>query len=108
MANYQRSVMSRNTLLALIETDPDPGVVRLSSTGEIVPAPAYDKLLSGLSSGLYEQVERAYPRRVMLESDAWELVGVDMASRTALVRLDAYSGPRYVSCDLTVRQNKYA
>lgn len=105
MSNYQSLPLSRNSLLALLQTDPDPGLVRVSATGQVIPSPAYDERLAGLADGKYEVVERAFPRRFMLESDAWALLGVDLVAGTALVRLDAPPGPRYVSCDLTVRRD---
>ena len=104
MANYQNLALSRNALLALLETDPDPSLVRVVATGEVIPSPAYDARLAGIESGVYEIVERAYPRRVMVGSEAWALLGVDLVQGTALVRLDSPTGPRYVSCDLTVRK----
>ena len=110
MSSYAPTNMPANTFLSLLDSRTDQDYVRVAATGKLLRIndlrnPVDGKVLSaGLASGVYEVVEKAYPRSFLLASANWEIVGIDVKSRLGLVRIDAASGPRYLSCRLNVQE----
>ena len=105
---YQPTTISRNAFLALLNSDIDTDYVLEVSTGKKIRIndlknPIDSKTLqSGLKHGVYQQIERSFPKSALLDNDNWVVNGIDPVARTAFVTLETPSGLRYISCSLNV------
>lgn len=106
MSNYQSTNISKNAFLALLDSKIDQTFVLEVSTGQKIRIndlknPVNAKVLNaGLKSGVYEVIERSYPKSFLEKHDNWEISGIDYTTKTALVTVQSASGSRYLVCKL--------
>ena len=108
MANYQPTSIPKSAFLALLPTKISQDYVLEVATNKQIrindlrnPVNAVT-LQKNIKKGIYREIETAYPRSLLIENDNWSIQGIDVAARTALIRLDSSKETVYLSCDLLV------
>ncbi len=106
MSKYESTNIPKNAFLALLDSKIDQTFVLDVATGQKIRIndlknPVNAKVLeAGIRSGVYEVIERSYPRSFLLKNDNWELSGIDYTTKTALVTVQSPSGNRFLVCKL--------
>lgn len=107
MAVYKPTNISKKSLLALLYSEIDQKNVRVASTGEIISNPkVQNDLLKGIKNGTYEYVELMFPKSALERTDNWEIDGIDLDQKTALVTIFTPSTKIYISCELNIVEKK--
>lgn len=107
MAVYKPTNISKKSLIALLYSDIDQKNVRVRSTGEIISNPKVQKdLLNGIKYGTYEYIELMFPKSALERTDNWEIDGIDLDQKTALVTISTPSTKIYISCELNFVDKK--
>lgn len=107
MAVYKKTNISKKSLIALLYSEIDQKNVRVVSSGEIISNPKIqNELIKGIKNGTYEHVELMFPKSALERTDNWEIDGIDLDQKTALVTIFTPSTKIYISCELNIFDKK--
>lgn len=107
MACQPDSRLSKNSLLALLDSQIDEDKAVVAATGQVldISAESATTVTANMRNGVWLPFETSSPRKLLLYTQDWTITSFDPRTKQVCVTINANSGPRTLG--ITLRETTW-